>query len=304
MRTTMTDRVMSATRFVLIAIVVLPLAASCSVDQLLKSGGTGGDVPVDPQVSPAKPESAGQFRSDGVTPIQTGETVSETGIVIAARLSDPEPDDSLRLQLELRPVGFAFTGFATHGSGSVGNGERATINVQIAETDTAYIWQVRSVDRAGRTSGWVLFNTAGGAFRFAMPRVPAPPIQLAQYEANGETPIPVGGTVDERDVFLRARIEDPRQTGELRLDFEVRAAGVAFTGAATHFDNEVRSGQTGSVKFRASAFTGYRWQSRVCRDAECSPWVEFGGNAPTEQDFFRDPFEDDAMGISAEPRRP
>lgn len=305
-RDTVTDRAMTALRFLLIGAVTLPLFASCSVDQLLKSGAPGSEPPPppDPAVSPAQPEGVGQFRADGTTPVRAGETIDETSIVIAATLRDPQPEDVLRLQLELRPLGAAFTGAVTHTSEIVANGDRASVTISVAEIDTAYAWQVRTVDNGGHVSAWLRFGT-GSAFRVAVPRLPPMPVDLAQYESNGSTPIPVGGTVDERDVFLRARAPQTASTAKVRMEFEVRSSTAAFSGEATHQDDEVEPGTIGSVKFRAAAFTGYHWRARVCGGAGCSAWVDFGGNAIAERDFYRDPFEDDddGLGISAEPRR-
>lgn len=281
---------MKARHVTLALLAVLPLAA-CQMDQLLNAPGTPGpNTPGTPSAqAPLPPAALGQFRPDG-SPVGSGSTIDEPGILIRARVEDPEPDDSVMLQLELRPDGTGFSGTPTHASARVASGAQAGITIETL-ADTLYRWQVRAVDRAGRTSAWVAFST-GGAFRVSVPKLPAAPVGLQQYHENN-TPIPVGGTTSERDVFLEAGVADPRLTGDARVEFEVRSRDVAFTGSRTHRKDGIENGETARLKFQASAFVGYHWQARVCTEAGCSSWVEFGGNDQMATDFLRNPFDDD-----------
>lgn len=281
-------------------------ASGCRADRLLQSPG-GGDDPVPPSpppLAPYDPQALRQFRSDGVTPIGQGETITEDNIVIAAVVDDPETDDSLRLQLELRVSGAAFTGAPTHTSDRVARGERATIPVNGVAADTSFRWRVRAVDRVGRASTWVSFGDADVDFRVSLPRIPAVPVDLTQLRDDRRTIIPVGATVSDRDIWLRARVNDPDRSGELRLDVEVRRVEDALIGQPTHHRDDARHGETVDVKMRASAFETYRWQARLCDRDVCSEWVPFGGNPQAAGDFTRNPFadDDDVIGGTAWPR--
>jgi len=292
MRVTMRDRALGAARLLLITLVAAPLAASCQVEELLRSAGEpapGSPPPVTP-ASPLSPRSLGQFRGDSSTPVSPGATLTEPRVVIAALVDDPQQDDQLKLQVEMRYAGSAFTGAATHVSAAVAPGSRALVDVTLSQSDTGYIWQARTIDRAGNISAWVAFEAGSAAFRIASP--PSLPTDLEQLEADGSTQIPVGGTTAERDVFLRATAP-AGGGGRLEMQFEVRSRSNPLRGEPTHSDDDVRPGERGSVKFRASAFTGYHWQVRTCAGPVCGGWVEFGGNDAGEFDFYRDPFSGD-----------
>lgn len=277
---------------------LIPAAAlilsACQVDQLLNSPGDGGAPPPPPPpsaLSPNSPSSLGQYRLDG-SPIGSGATIGDNSIEIRAMVTDPEADDSIRLQLELRFDGSTFTGSPTHLSARVAPGAFATIRIEHALSDTTYQWRVRAVDRAGRVSDWVPYS-AGASFRVAVTRLPLPPAGLQQYEADGRTEIPAGGTVEDRDVFLEAAVDDARMTGKARVEFEVRPREAAFSGRRTHWKDDIENGERARVKFRAAAFVAYHWQARVCHGEVCSAWAEFGGNGPEAADFYRDPFDGD-----------
>jgi len=282
------------------ALAAAALAGACQVDQLLHAPDNGGNPPGPPPPSaqaPRAPTGLGQFRLDG-TPVGSGSTIAENGIEIRAMVSDPEPGDSVRLQLELRFTGTSFTGVPTHLSGRVGSGSFAVIRLESGLADTSYQWQVRAVDHAGRASEWVPFS-AEASFRVSVPRIPLAPGGLAQFHADGETPIPVGGITPNRDVWLSVIVQDSRLGPGARVEFEVRNRETPFTGNRTHSTDDIDQGERSRVRFRASSFVAYHWQARVCDEHEgetvCSAWVGFGGNGEDETDFLRNPFEDDDL---------
>jgi len=65
-----------------------------------------------PPQPPYKPTAASQYRSDEVTVIPEGGTTPESTVVFKATVSDPD-GDSVRLEIELRQIGEAFTGEPT-----------------------------------------------------------------------------------------------------------------------------------------------------------------------------------------------
>jgi len=76
-------------------------------------------------------------------------------------VTDPNPGDSLRLDVEVRVVGTAFTG--PTGSGPfVRNDTVATAsNAAPLSDNAAYHWRARTVDKTGQTSAWVSFGDNG-----------------------------------------------------------------------------------------------------------------------------------------------
>lgn len=65
-----------------------------------------------PNQPPSVPTAVSQYRSDGVTVISEGGTTPESTVVFKATVSDPD-GDSVRLEIELRQMGEAFTGEPT-----------------------------------------------------------------------------------------------------------------------------------------------------------------------------------------------
>jgi hypothetical protein len=61
----------------------------------------------------------GQFRSNGTTAISVGATTDETTVVLRGTVTDPDVGDQVRLEVEVKPVGTAFTGSGTQQSGLV-----------------------------------------------------------------------------------------------------------------------------------------------------------------------------------------
>ena len=124
-------------------------------------GGNGegdADLHVDtaPE-SPTTPANAGQFKVSG-TPIDTSGTTDEATVVFKALLTDPDPGDSLRLEVEVQPVGTAFTNSPTAIGASFARGTVGQVAVPGLSDGTDYHWQVRARDRTGRYSLWISFG--------------------------------------------------------------------------------------------------------------------------------------------------
>lgn len=121
-------------------------------------GGGGDDATPEP---PAVPTDRGQFESDETTRIPVGGTAASTTIVVKATVQDPDPDASVRIEVELAPVGTAFLGLDTRESTSVADGEVASIRVENLLPLTAYHWRIRAVDETDRKSSWTSFGGNG-----------------------------------------------------------------------------------------------------------------------------------------------
>src|SRR5207253_322315 len=104
------------------------------------------------------PTVLGQFQSDGTTAIPPGDTALSRSVVFTAVVSDANPGDQVRLEVEVQRTATAFTGVATGSGASVASGATATATIAGLSDNTAYHWQARAVDQTGRASGWVPFG--------------------------------------------------------------------------------------------------------------------------------------------------
>lgn len=242
--------------------------------------------------APVQPGSLAQLKSDGTTAIAVGATTDETTVIFQAAVTDPDPGDSIRLQVERQPVGTAFTGTptATSTAGVVSGGTaRVTISGQL--TDLSYHWQARAMDRGGLLSAWVSFGAnpeVQADYRIEIPAPPNAPSNPGQFRQNGQTAIAIGDTTTQSTVVFQGTLTDPNTSDQIRLEVEVREVGVAFSDTATAPGSAlVANGAKAQV-----AVTGlqkgkdYHWQARaVDQTGRASPWVSFGGNAETDTDF-------------------
>ncbi|MGH7569995.1 MAG: BACON domain-containing protein [Gemmatimonadales bacterium] len=241
---------------------------------------------------PAATDSA-QFRSDGFTTIVTGATIDQATVVLKARLTDPDPGDSLRLQVEVRRLGETFTA-PTDSGARVASGATGAVTVAGLADDTAYHWRYRAVDQTGRAGTWMAFggNVESAAdFRLFVPQDPSTSTVPGQFRSNGSTSIGVGATTDESTVVLKATVNDPDPGDVLRLQVEVRRLAVSLTGSPTDSSAQVARGAVASVTITGLADdSAYHWASRACdQTGRCSGWLSFGMNAESAADFFANP---------------
>lgn len=250
-------------------------------------GGAGqADFVVDAVPDPpAEPDSLVQLRRDGVTVIPVGGNTGDTIVVFRARLTDPDPGDSVRLLIERQPVGTAFSGVAGDTSAPVGGGGTASVTVHGGLNSTSYHWRALALDRTGLPSGWVAFGAnpetqADYVITYATP--PDDPTGLGQYEHNNQAIVP-GGTTTQLTVTFKATISDP-DGDQVKLEVEVRPFAIAFTGTPTDSSSLVTGGgqQQGQVSVSVVSSTDYHWQARTAdQGGKASGWVAFGtGTAP------------------------
>ncbi|UCG87392.1 MAG: Ig-like domain-containing protein [Gemmatimonadota bacterium] len=240
--------------------------------------------------SPNPPQGLEQYRGDGATVIPLGQATPDRTVVFDGIVSDPDLTDRLRLEVEVRPVGVAFTGAAVGSSVLTGNGTRALVSVPGLDDDTEYHWQARVVDLDMNTSEWKQFGAnpeTEADFRIAVPDVPYVPVYLRQLRADGTTPISVGDTIDETTVVYRANVNDPDPGDLLRLQTETRPIGMPFTGFPTDSSTQISGGGTVSVTIsELPDDTAYHWRARVTdQNGNESAWVSFGDNPDGDADF-------------------
>src|SRR5207245_6571871 len=110
-----------------------------------------------PASAPAPPTALAQLQSNGSTAIAVGGTATSRSVVFRGGVSDPAAGQ-LRLEVEVEPVGTAFTGASSGSGGAVASGGSATATVAGLSDNAAYHWQARTVDQAGDASTWAAFG--------------------------------------------------------------------------------------------------------------------------------------------------
>src|SRR5207247_9352908 len=124
-------------------------------------------------------------------------------VVFKASVNDPNPGDSVRLEIEVLQTVSTFLGNATDSSAfvSVASGAR-TVAVRVPpsggpgfQENAGYHWQARTCDKTNRCSAWQPFGlNSETSPDFSVNAVEEDPVldsvSLGQF--NGATPIPVG----------------------------------------------------------------------------------------------------------------
>jgi hypothetical protein len=114
------------------------------------------------RIDPAGPDDpdfsapgAGAFRVDTGAAIAVGGWSNETEVVLRAKLTDSD-DDSVQLQIEIRPIGTPFSDLATASSALFPSGTLVSLNVPLTgfATPVEFHAQARAVDSTGRSSPW------------------------------------------------------------------------------------------------------------------------------------------------------
>jgi hypothetical protein len=270
--------------------------------------GGNPDFVVDILHPPRTPTALGQARPDG-SGIITGATIDTNVVILGAVVSDPDPGDLLRLEVEVRPVGTSFFA-ATDSSPAVLNGGALQARVGPLPGSTSYHWQARAVDQTGSAGPWVSYG--GNAetatdFAVAMLHDPYPPTALAQLQSGSLVPIPVGGIPLSNRVVIQGTVSDPDAGQHVLLDVEVQPVGRTFLDQPIYSGALVSSGSTTRVTVGPFAEdTGYHWQARA-RDASgnVSAWVAFPITAPnpeTDVDFGYPSLPPSKLVFTAQPK--
>ena len=239
--------------------------------------------------TPDLPATPGQFQVDSVTPINIGALIALQSVVLSATVHDADAVDTLRLEVEMRRLGQAFTGTPTHTSGPVPNGAIARVVASVAD-DSSYHWRARVADQTNRRGPWMSFGANAenvADFTTNVPQPPAAPAALAQLRGSDQTPIPVGGTMSTRSAVFRGTITDADPGDQLRLEVELRPLGTAFTNVFTAQSAPLGSGSIAEITVSGlTDNTSYHWQARVVdQTGRASTWTSFGFNGEAAADF-------------------
>lgn len=242
---------------------------------------------------PDPPTSLGQFRTagGGGTEITPGGVTTETSVVFKAFVTDGDPGDALRIELQVEKVGTGF-GATAAVSPPVASGQTATVTFGAPfEDNSGYHWRVRTCDQTNRCSGWVSFGGVDESvvdfFANPVPQTPAVPTDTGQFASNGTTPIAEGGTAGSASatVVLKGLVTDPDPGDLISLQVEVKettTAGPDGTGLTPPGTGVATNGYASVTLTRPGAFltgTNYYWRARACdQTGLCSDWVNFGNN--------------------------
>jgi hypothetical protein len=253
-------------------------------------GGTP-DFVVNVLHPPNPPTTLGQATGDG-TGILIGATIDTDVVILSASVSDPDPGDLLRLEVEVRPVGTPFSA-PTGSSAPVSDGGPLQVMVGPLPNATSYHWRARAIDQLGDTSSWVAYGgnpESATDFRIVVPHVPNPPDALAQLQSSDLSPIPVGGAASSNTIVISGVVSDPDAGQSVQLEVEVLPVGQDFIGQANYVTPLAPSNSTVSATVGPLAFnTNYHWQARA-KDAAggTGAWVPFPispTNPETAPDF-------------------
>ena len=255
------------------------------------SFGGNPDFVINVPHAPRAPTALGQAKGDG-TGILTGATTDTDVVILSGNVSDQDPGDALRIEVEVRPVGTPFSG-PTDSSAAVIDGGLLEAVVGPLPNVTSYHWRVRARDQAGDSSSWGSYGgnlEAATDFRVVVPLVPNVPSALAQLQSGDQTPIPVGGAAVANTILITATVSDPEPSRMLQLEVEVKPIGIAFNGQPNYSSQFVANQATASATIGPlSVNTSYHWQvrarSNVGRTSAWQSFPESPSNPETDADF-------------------
>ena len=165
----------------------LPASGSYTIEATTFSTATGPYTLVLSRLAaPAAASSPAQFKPNGAS---MGATTEYTSAVFRANGSDPNPHDTLRLEVEVKPTGTAFTETNTDSSPPAANvtgGVTLSVSHSGLTNGTGYHWRARTLDPLWHRSGLHGEPHRTGAHRFAgvAPRLVARRV----YEHDPEEP--------------------------------------------------------------------------------------------------------------------
>ena len=256
---------------------------------------------------PNPPQALGQFRKDSTTAIGVGATTPDDTVVFKATINDPNPGDSVRLEIEVVPTGSPFSNEPTDSSAfvAVASGAR-TVAVRSPspgrpglQENAGHHWQARACDKTDRCSAWLGYGNPDPAADFvvnAVQEAPAVPTMLNQFHDGSA--LPVGGGTggggllgSTETVTFVAVVADPDSGDVVSIEVEVKEVGVGFNETNLYRGGFVASNTTASrsVDFTIPALGAqkdYHWRARACDQTNrCGGWVSFGNNSETATDF-------------------
>lgn len=225
----------------------------------------------------APPLTLRQYQSNGQTLLGQGATVLETTIVASMQLEDGDDTDTLTPEVEVLPIGTAFSNTATHtGTGVSYSGSlvTATVTLDNLGDGQSYHWQARACDAGGYCSSWVSYgdNTEAEAdftvSSNANPNVPTIPSSSffidAQYYNNGQPTLAFVQSDDDSgdSISYQIQIDDTANFSSPLIDYTSAAAA---QGTQSFVVGQVAGSGTYTVGAASQALTSgaYYWRVKA-----------------------------------------
>jgi hypothetical protein len=199
---------------------------------------------------PSAPADLAQFKSNGATTIATGGATNEATVVLKGTVTDPDAGNTVKLQVEVRPVGTAFSNTSTAESGLLASGSTASVTVTPLAEDSHH-WQARAVDNSGAASAWVAFG--GNAETQADFRVDLTPPTVTINQAAGQADPTNASPINFTVVFSEA-VSDVA-TSDITPSGTAGATTATVTGGPTTYSVAV-SGMANDGTVIASVAAG------------------------------------------------
>jgi len=217
-----------------------------------------------------------QLRTTGLANIPVGGFTPETQVSCGGTVT--ASSGTLGLEVEVKPLGTAFTGTGTVSSATTfASGSAITLNVPGLTDQTSYHWRARAISGTLQPSPWVSFgaNAESDVDFSADSSTTNPPSGPFQMEVDGITSVPVGGVV--HGAIILGAINGSNSAGlQVRLEVEAAPTGTAFTDSPSIVSGFGPSNGAASALLSNIPTGDYHWQARTI-DAfgVASTWVSF-----------------------------
>lgn len=245
-------------------------------------------------LTPNQPSAVGQFRANGTTAIAVGAVTPESTVVFKATVNDPNPGDTVHLEVEVE--GLTTGTQPIHTSPPVSPGTPVALSVTGFTDNEGYHWRARTCDQTARCSAW--FNFGGNvdpAADFVVNSQPQNPAIGTLTQVGPGGPMPIGGGTggtypNSVTVTFGAGVTDVDPGDLISIEAEYQRTGTAFDSTTTR-GPAVPSGGTATVSVSIAVQllnlqADFHWRARVCDQTNrCSAWVSFGGNPEADIDF-------------------
>lgn len=240
------------------------------------------DITVSTTSPPLAPAGLEQRQDDDFVLIPLGGGANTTTMFVHADISDPDPLDTIRLHVELKPVGVAFTNSPTASTSFATNPNSLSLQVTGLTPGTQYHWQAWVEDDGGSSGPKVGFggNPDPAGVDFFVDPAPTAPASMGQFESDGATPIPDGGSTLSSTVILKGSRADPDALSQVTIELELQPDGTPFSDSATSTSAPGAPGAEATFTLSGLTAGGYHWQMRCMDDnGKASAWTPFSGSA-------------------------
>lgn len=247
--------------------------------RILTVARSAADIAADAAVikTPPAPVGALQERSTGAA-LDVG-AATHDGVVVKAHVTD-WLQRGVRLDVELQPLGSAFTGLPADIDSSplVASGGTASLPLDGVQPGLSYHWRARTRSSDGEVSAWVSFGGNAETEADFVTSINQPPLAVPaiQKSASDGSDLGAGEIQFGQGVILQATPVDP-DGDRVRQEFEIRAFGIPFSDEATVSSGLEASGET--ILLAVDLAPGsYHWQGRsVDEGGAASAWTAYGG---------------------------